>query len=141
MFDMVFDMSVTDTPNLGQPYEAALVLLIGKKLEGNLEPLTERRASVSVYVFWGLLLSSIRQRDAMTPQFWMEEERKQLPTSYNIVCYRMKIIYCILYFKNRPWSSQALSKEFTSSERFLAYFLVATDILSEIQRWLHILGF
>lgn len=48
---MVFDMSVTDTPNLGQPYEAALVLLIGKKLEGNLEPLTERRASVSVYVF------------------------------------------------------------------------------------------
>lgn len=28
---MIFDMSVTDTPNLGQSHEAALVLLIGKK--------------------------------------------------------------------------------------------------------------
>lgn len=32
----------------------------------------------------------------MTPQFWMEEERKQLPTSFNIACYGMKIIYRIL---------------------------------------------
>lgn len=57
---MIFDMSVTDTPDLGQSHEAALVLLIGKKLEGNLETLLERRASVPVYVFRGLSLSSIR---------------------------------------------------------------------------------
>lgn len=31
----------------------------------------------------------------MTPQFQMQE-RKQLPTSFNIAHYWMKIIYCIL---------------------------------------------